>query len=332
METKKELFANLDKLRNEINSINKDLNKKDNEKESWFRKKDDLSKNIRRNISSIKESKQKRDDLTKKVKELKEKRNNLNQEIKKRISELIKLKNGTRELTKIQENRRFSGSSEIRNFWETGNAKHFPVHRKSSTFSRESKIKNPQGIKGEIDRIEVKLETEPMPFEKEKSLSKKIKQLKKLQEETSIIINNISKIKKFNSEIDSAQKNSNDTHNEIQKLAAESQKLHEGLIKNSKEIDELKVKEEEAFKKFVDCKKNFSEINNKLEGKLGNMNDIRSKINKFQLEEDEKRRLMESIAIKSKEQEIEEKIKTGKKITTDDFLAFQEAIKSKNPL
>ena len=293
---KKELFANLDKLRNEINSINKDLNKKDNEKESWFRKKNDLSRNIRRNISSIKESKQKRDDLTKKVKGLKEKRNDLNQEIKKKISELIKLKNETNNLTK------------------------------------KSKIKNPRGLKGEIDRIEVKLETEPMPFEKEKSLSKKIKQLKKLQEEASIIINNISKIKKFNSEIDSAQKNSNDTHNEIQKLAAESQKLHESLIKNSKEIDGLKAGEEEAFKKFVDCKNNFSEINNKLEEKLGNMNDIRSKINKFQLEEDEKRRLRESIAIKSKEQEIEEKIKTGKKITTDDFLAFQEAIKNKNPL
>ena len=203
---KKELFANLDKLRDEINSINKDLNNKDDEKESWFRKKEDISKNIRRNISSIKESKQKRDDLTKKVKELKEKRNSLNQEIKKNIFELIKLKNETNNLTK------------------------------------KSKIKNPQGLKGEIDRIEVKLETEAMPFEKEKSLSKKIKQLKKLQEEASIVINNLRRIKKFNSEIDSAKKISDYTHNEIQKLAAESQKLHESLIKNSKEIDGLRVK------------------------------------------------------------------------------------------
>jgi len=292
-ETKKELFVNLDKLRNEINSINKDLNKKDDEKESWFRKKDDSSKNIRKKIAYIKESKQKRDSLTKKVKELKQKRDNLNEEIRKKISELIKLKNETRDLTK------------------------------------KSKIKNPQGIKGEIDKIEVKLETEAMPFEKEKALSKKLKQFKKLLEEASIIINNIDKIKKFNSEIDAVKKNSNETHNEIQKLAAESQKLHEALIKNSKEIDELKVNEEVAFKKFVDSKKNFSEINNKLEEKLGKMNDIRSKINKFQLEEDEKRKLRESIIIKSKEQEIEEKIKTGKKLTTDDFLAFQEAIKGK---
>ena len=33
--------------------------------------------------------------------------------------------------------------------------------------------------------------------------------------------------------------------------------------------------------------------------------------------------------IKSKESEIEEKIKTIKKLTTEDFLVFQEAIKNK---
>ena len=33
--------------------------------------------------------------------------------------------------------------------------------------------------------------------------------------------------------------------------------------------------------------------------------------------------------IRSKEQEIEEKIKSGKKLTTDDFLMFQEALKGK---
>jgi len=295
-ETKKELFTNLDRLRNEINSINKDLNKKNNEKESWFRKKDDLSRDVRGKIASIKKNKQKRDSLTKKVKELKEKRQNLNQEIKKKISELVRLKNETRELTK------------------------------------RSKIKDPQRIKGEIDNIEVKLETEAMPFEKEKALSKKLKQFKELLEEASAIISNIDKIKKFNSEIDALRKNSNETHNEIQKLAAESQELHEGIIKNLKDIGELRVKEEEALKNFVDSKRFFNAINDKLKEKLVRVNEIKTKINKFQLEEDEKRKLRESMIIKSKEQEIEEKIKTGKKLTTDDFLEFQEIIKGKHKL
>jgi|TARA_B100001971_G_C18115992_1_gene496834 uncharacterized coiled-coil DUF342 family protein len=295
-ETKKELFTKLDKLKNEINSINKDLNRKNSEKETWLSKKEDSAKNIREKIASIKENKKKRDSLTKKVKELKEKRRDLNQPIRKKISELIKLKNETKVLTK------------------------------------QSKIKDPQRIKGGIDSIEVKLETEAMPFEKEKVLSKKLKQLKKLMGEASIISNNIGRIKKFNSEIDASKKNSNETHNEIQKLAAQSQDLHEGIIKTSKEIDKLKLNEDEAFKNFVNSKKFFNDLNNKLKEKLSLMNGIRSRINKFKLEEEEKRKLEESTLVKSKEQEIEEKIKTGKKLTTDDFLAFQESIKNKKKL
>ena len=196
--------------------------------------------------------------------------------------------------------------------------------------TKRSKIKDPTRIKGKIDTIEVKLETEVMPFEEERALSKKLKQFKGLLEEVSVIINNINKIKKFNSEIDALRKNSNETHYEIQKLAAESQELHESVIKNSKEIDELRTKEEESLKNFVDSKKIFNAINNQLKEKLIRMNEIKTKINKFQLEESEKRQLRESMIIKTKEQEIEEKIKTGKKLTTDDFLEFQEIIRGKN--
>jgi len=293
-ETKKELFAALDKLKKEVNSSRNELNKIDDEKESWFEKKDELSDDIREKINGIKENKKKRDDFTNRVKKLKEKRNEFNQEIRKKISELVKLKEGMRNLTK------------------------------------KSKVKDPYKIKGEIDGIEVKLETEAMSFEKEKELSKKLKLLKKLFHEASAIIDAIDKIKKLNSEIDSSKKNSQNVHNEIQKLAKESQKLHEGIIKSSKEIDELKIKEEEAFKNFLNLKKDFNNINNKLKEKLSDIGIIREKINKFKLEEDEKRKLKEITLIKNKEQEIEEKVKTGKKLTTEDFLVFQEALKNKN--
>ncbi len=293
-QTKKELFAELDKLRNEINSSRNELNRINDQKESWFRKKDDLSSTIRKNIAQIKENKKKRDSFTKNVKELKEKRNKLNEETREKISELKKLRVELKNLTK------------------------------------KSKIKDPQRIKGDIDQIEVKLETEAMPFEKEKELSKKLKLLKKLLWEASVIVNTLDKIKKLNSEIDAARKNTNETHNKIQKLARESQKLHEDIIKNSKETDKIELREEEAFKNFVDLKKKFNTINNGLKEKLSQMNKVRNKINHFKLEEEEKRKLKESMLIKTKEHEIEEKIKTGKKLTTEDFLVFQESIKNKD--
>ena len=292
-QTKKELFISFEKLRKEINSSRNELNRINDQKESWFRKKADLSDTTRKKIAQIKENKKKRDSLTKNVKELKEKRNKLAGETGKKISELKKLKSGLKNLEKT------------------------------------SKIRDPLRIKRDMDKIEIKLETEAMSFEKEKELSKKLKLLKKLFGEASVIINVLNKIKKLNSEIDASKKNTNMVHNEIQKVAAESQELHEGVIKTSKEIDELEIKEEEAFKNFINLKKNFNSLNTGLEKNLGEISGVMEKINKFKLEEDEKKKLEESMLIKSKEQEIEEKIKTGKKLTTDDFLAFQEIIKDK---
>lgn len=290
-QTKKELFAEMDKLRNEINSSRNELNKIDDQKESWFRKKDGLSSTIRKNVVQIRENKKKRDSLTKNVKELKEKRSKFNEETRKKISELNKLKDELNNLTK------------------------------------KSKIKDPRRIKGDIDRIEVKLETEPMAFEKEKELSKNLKLLKKLLSEASASIQILDEIKKLNSEIDVCRKKTDEIHNEIQKLAGQSQEFHENVVKNSKETNKTEINEKEAFKNFAESKKRFNTINNRLKEKLIRMGEVRNKINQFKLEEDEKRKLKGDMLVKSKEQELEEKIKTGKKLTTEDFLGFQEAIK-----
>lgn len=292
-EAKKELFDELEKLRNGINIYNKELNKINGEKESWFGKKEESYNTIRKKIKSMNEGRDKRDSLTKKVKELKEKRNKLNEETKKNISELVELRNEAKDVTK------------------------------------NLKIKDPKILQGHIDKIEVSLETEAMSFEKEKGMSKRLKLLKKSLGEASEIIDVRNRIKKLNLEIDKSRKNTLDAHDEMQKLAGQSQELHEDIIKNSKEVDELKSKEKECFKKFSDYKRIFNDINNKLKGKLAMMKGIREKINKFELEEDEKRRLEETTLIKGKEREMEEKIKEGKKLTTDDFLAFQEIIKNK---
>jgi len=291
--SKKELFRNFDILKNNIISLRNELNKIDKDKEYWFSKKESISKNIKEKINTIKENKSKRDSLTKKVKELKEKRNSLNEETRKKISEFKNLSNEKNKLVS------------------------------------KSKIKNPQLIKGEIDKIEVKLETEAMSFDKEKKLYKNLKVLKKSLGEASQITNLFDNIKKLNKEINESKINTENVHNEIQEKAKQSQTSHESILKNSKDVDELKPKEREAFKNFTIHKKKFTEVNNNLKDKLKDMSTIREKINKFELEEEEKRKLKGSILIKSKEQEFEEKIKTGKKLTTDDFLAFQDTLKNR---
>ena len=293
-ENKYELIKDFDKLKSEIIFFKNQLNSVNREKESWFAKKYAASKEIKDRIHAFKENKSKRDDLTKQVKELKEKRDISRKEISEKISSFKKLVEGKNKIVS------------------------------------KYKIKNPFRIKKIIENIETKMETEVMPFQKEKDLSKKVKELKSSLEDAAEITKLISYIKKSSSEITQGKKFIQSTHLEIQKIATESQKIHEEMIKNSKEIDELKTKEKEYLKNFVHFKKIFSEANNILKEKLNLINSSKEKIDKITSEEEETRKSRQNINIQRKENEIEQKFKTGKKLTTDDFLAFQDLIKNKN--
>lgn len=292
-QSKKELFASLDSLKSEIISCRKKLNESGESKEKWYAEKEKLSHSIRNDIESVKEIRRKRDELTKQVKELKEQRTKLNDEIKKKISEVLALK------------------------------------KESESLLSKSKFKNPYALKQDIEKLELKLETEDMPFDKEKELSKKLRSLKKSLEEFSGFMAVSDKIRGLNSQIAALKEDSSAVHDRIRAIAGESQRMHESLIQKSKSIDEARAKEEEAFKKFVESKKCFNEANHALKEKLGGMNEIGKKINRFKLEEDEKRKLKESSLIREKEQELEEKMRAGKKLTTEDFLLFQHSMPSR---
>jgi uncharacterized coiled-coil DUF342 family protein len=111
-------------------------------------------------------------------------------------------------------------------------------------------------------------------------------------------------------------------------MAFQSQELHENIRKISDEIDIIRIKEEDGYGKFVHFKKIFNEIDASLQDKLKELNDVMKKVRKYDLEENEKRDLSRFNKIKNMEIKIEEKIKTGKKLTTDDLLSFQEIIKN----
>ena len=201
------------------------------------------------------------------------------------------------------------------------------MKKQSIDVMKKSKITYPIRIKTAIDSVESKLETEVMSFEKEKELSRKLRLLKKSLADASGLMEMLDKIKKLNMEVSNAKREGNAAYKETQDLAKESQALHETIILESKNVDDLKLKEEEEFSNFVEFKNIFNEKNRSLKEKLESMGKIRTEINKFQLEEDEKRRLQEAMLIKNKEQELEEKIKSGRKLTTEDFLVFQESNK-----
>lgn len=283
MQEKNELFGRLDKIKKEVTALRDSLNELDQQKESWFQKKEEYGKKIRHLIIQVKEKRNQRDSLTKKVKEDKEKRNSINKKIKDSISEIKNLN-----------------------------------EEKSSLTKKRSVNISPSKIKAEIDRLEVKLETEAMSFEKEQGIVKGIKLLKKRFDEAKFLNDVSEKNNDLSREISNFKKESESFHQTIQKTAKESQSVHEELITNSKEIDELRLKEREAFSKFFEFKKKFAEANNALKGKLKDFSDVNSEIHKIKHEKEEK-------IIRDKEEFIQEKIRKGQKLTNEDLLIFQTA-------
>ena len=89
------------------------------------------------------------------------------------------------------------------------------------------------------------------------SMSKLIKDLKKKYDEAKVISDVFDKIHKVEKEIDRLKEESNKKHKEVQKNAQTSQEKHEELIETSHEIDELKGKEEEVYKRFFETKTKF---------------------------------------------------------------------------
>ena len=292
-DNKRELFSKLDELKKEALALRTALNEADEQKESWFNKKEAHSSRIRQLISSIQSNKQKRDAATLHVREEKEKRKTVNDEIKKKISQIKELNTEKEEVVK----------------------KH--------------NIKgDPSRIKEEIEALEFAIETSVMPFDKEKEAVKKVNSLKKRYKESEKISKVWDKMHGLSKEIDELKRQAEDSHNKVQNQAKESQSLHEEMIEMSKEIDALKIEEDNFFGKFIEFKKKFGEVNYQLKEKLHEINKVKEELDKSRKTSMQEKRSREGDILRSKEEEVEEKIKRGDKLTTEDILVIQGSSRS----
>src|SRR3989338_5706652 len=285
----KELVEELNRHRIEVSKLRNALNEIDKEKEFWFKKKQELSAKIRGSIQKIKDSKAKRDSLTSEVKALKPNRDSINKDISPKLSELEKLKKEKDEL---------AGSIGVR--------------------------ESPSKIKQQMEKLEFRIETEAISFDKEREIMKKIKELRKVYGGLIEMQEAGKKWRESSESIRKMRKDANELHKSVQEKAKHSQALHEEILKASAEIDRIKAEEEDAFKKFSELKGKFSETNAQLKEKLKVMNDVKSALDKISYDRKERRKQEVESFLKSKEEEVNQKIKRGEKLTTEDLLVFQK--------
>jgi uncharacterized coiled-coil DUF342 family protein len=287
-EEKKKTLAEIEVKKKELDTLKVKLNELNVEKEAWFEKKRQATKAISDVVNSIRDAKGKRNTFTKQVKDSKSRRQELNTLLKSKIDELKRLQQEKKDITK-----RFG----IR--------------------------VDPSKIQQEIEQLEFRIETEALPFRIEQQMMKKIAERKKVLEQSREVSDVFEKVHQLRKEIDRVRKKADDTHKKIQTKAETSQQFHEELIESSKDMKDLRAKEEDSLKRFVEVKTKYNAQNSIVRAKIDEIRELKAKIDGIDLAEKKKVKKAEEKKLIEKERSVEEKIKKGMTLTTEDLLAFQ---------
>lgn len=283
-----DLLKKLDIAKREVQEMKQKVAAANKKKEAAFRKKQELSKQIGEKIGELLGSKKRRNALTSDVRELKKERDRLNKEIRKRVQEIKAFNEANKDL-----------------------------------LGRLNRKKNPAFLQKQIEGLEFKLETQPMSFDAERKLRKKLKDLQKEYDEVKDKAGALGDLREKSKEIDALKKEANKLHREVQERAKASQSRHEELVGESKEVDDLKKEEETLYQAFLEEKEKYTKINVKLKEKIADLQRIKEELNKRDVKLKEDRKQEELKTLQERAKDAEEKVKKKQKLTTEDLLAMQ---------
>jgi len=265
----------------EVSQLRAQLTSVNLEKEKVYRELRSGGQQIHTLLENTNKLKLERDQLTTQVRLLKEEREKLNEAVKEKAQEKQEVLDRKKSLQKDSEHRESSGR-----------------------------------LKAEIARLEMKIQTEVMPFDKEQQLTKHIKELKARLKQAE-------QLKEVWKEADAAsagfsdtRQKANDIHRQIQEIAQQSQEKHEQINKLYDQIKQLRQQEKPARQKYLELKGQQEQLKKNFDGLILRVNELA----KLFHEEDEK-----SFRAKAREKsaEVQEKLKAGKKLRMEDILAFQ---------
>lgn len=188
--------------------------------------------------------------------------------------------------------------------------------KKSEILEKMDLRENPLKLKAKIEQLELEIETEVMPFSREQQLTKKIKELKAKKKELEKQGDTWKEIEKFSADFAAQRKQAQEVHYEVQRKAEESQEKHERIVQLVKEVKNLRKEEQPLAEKHLELKVKYSQVKEELDEILKRVNEL-AKIFRDEEKKSFKKRVKEKTA------EVKRKIKKGKKLSTEDILAFQ---------
>lgn len=281
----KNLLESYSQNRKELQELRDKLNEINSKKEIWFKKKEGLKKEISAELQKIKEIKSQNDKDNLSIQELKKERDKYNAKVKKLIEDIKNINN----------------------------------EKQKALQKYKSKI-DPFKIQERINELETKIETETS-FKKEQKLMEEIKKLKKIYIEAEEIIKIREQEEQIEEEIKGAKKKADEFHKQITLQA--TGKSYSDFIILFKVISNLKKTQQEAFQKFIDLKNEYMKILKELKEKLNKNRELKEKIDQDKELKEKIEKEKEEKIIEEKEKELEKKLKTKKRITTEDLFSIK---------
>ncbi len=283
-----QLNDSVNELKAAVRALRDALNQLDDQKEEAFSKKNALGKQIVELITLNTKLRAERDAITDEVKKAKVERKKFNETIRQSIEKAKKLHQEKKDVAK----------------------KHGFQH-------------NPGRLKEQMDKLEEKIITDVVSFEKEKELMKKIKEIKKVYDQNKKVSKIWEETHTLSKDIDTTKDTADELHKQIQAKAQQSQEKHERILENRKKIDALR-KEEDVFKKDIAEKKaEIKKLSEQLKEKLSALGKRGEEITKKRKQTAHDRTAQRKKSLADLRKAVDEKIKKGEKLTTEDLLILQ---------
>jgi len=277
-------MAEEESLKKEIKNLSTKLKDLGSEKEKAYRQKEELDKQLSKEIKDAKGLKEEKRQIDSQIKDLKAKREVLNKELGEMFAKLkeLKLKHGIEPVKKEQTDRRVS----------------------------------PAAIKRQIDAIQYTIQTEVLSFEKEKRYMETIKKLKLQYNEVANSEEKVKEIFEYKKLIRAKKEEADKLHKQVQELANKSTQIFNQLTDHSKTISEAKEKKKGLQTGLKSTKSEIDNVNQNLGTALKSW----SKTTATKVRDSAKKSLAN---IQKQTKDVVAKFKTKKKLTKEDILLLQ---------
>lgn len=280
--------ANVGELREEFKTKKKELSRLRSKLNQAYRDKSDIYRQMRSGNDQIKS-------FSGNIKKLKKERDQLTKEVK-------ELKRKRDEL-----------NTEVK---EKASVKKEAENKKKKLLDSIGFKGDPAKIKSQMDQLEEKLETELMPFPKEESLRKTIKKLRVVYRQLEQLGTAWKEVNTVAADFSQKKREAEESHQLVQKKADESQQKHEEINQLYEKIKALRKEQQPLAEKYLEAKVVYEQTKKELEELLKRVNELAKVL-------DEQEEESFNIMVRRKTAEVKEKMKKGKKLSTEDILAFQ---------